>query len=109
MTKQEFDDLQRQLKELGYQYVGGSKPYWWRSIVRRRDRDGDIRSVAMVVYDVCDLSALRDCVDIVPSILISRDTDERIDVKFTAPRLPIDEVEAFAMKLIAFFDENLKQ
>lgn len=74
MTKQEFDDLQRQLKEQGYQYVGGSKPYWWRSIVRRRDQYGDIRSVAMVVYDIYDLRPRWDDVDIVPSILISRDT-----------------------------------
>lgn len=104
MTKQEFDDLQRQLKEQGYRHMHGCQSYCWKSIVRRPTQYGNLRGAAIIKYDIYDM--LTDCV---PTVIISRRTDERIDIEFTAPRLPIDELEVLAKKLIAFFDENLKQ
>ena len=122
MNKKQFNEFAKELTAKGYHRVDpttnnrGEKietsqnPYWWKSIVRRRDRDGDERSVVIARYKEWDLSRydipIEHWYSMSPSILISRNTDERIDIEITSPRPTIIELEQIAIKFFKFYNKN---
>ena len=121
MNKEQFDKFSKELTKNGYKRIDpttnsrgekietSQRPYWWKTVVRRPDSDGDNRSVVVVRYEEWDLSRydvhIEHRYSISPSILISRNTDERYDIDITSPRPSIQELEEMAMK---FFDSSNK-
>lgn len=122
MNKAQFDEFAKELTDNGYQRVDTTtnsrgekietslRPYWWKSIVYRPDRDGDNRSVVITRYEEWDLSRydipIEHRYSFAPSILISRNTDERIDIDITSPRPTIKELEQMAVKFFKFYNKN---
>ena len=123
MNKEQFDKFSKELTKNGYKRIDpttnsrgekiatSQRPYWWKSVVYRPDRDGDNRSVVVVRYEEWDLSCydvhIEHRYSISPSILISRNTDERYDIDITSPRPSIQELEEMAMKFFDFFEQNI--
>ena len=114
MNKEQFDKFSKELTKNGYKRIDPTtnsrgekietslRPYWWKSVVYRPDIDGDSRSVVVVRYEEWDLSRydvhIEHRYSISPSILISRNTDERYDIDITSPRPSIQELEDMAIK-----------
>lgn len=123
MNKEQFDKFSKELTKNGYKRIDpttnsrGEKiqtslqPYWWKTVVYRPDSDGDNRSVVVVRYTEWDISRYNVHIEhrysISPSILISRDTDERYDIDITVPRPSIQELEEMAVKFFDFFEQNI--
>lgn len=123
MNKEQFDKFSKELTKNGYKRIDpttnsrgekietSQRPYWWKTVVYRPDSDGDNRSVVVVRYEEWDLSRydlhIEHRYSISPSILISRNTDERYDIDITSPRPSIQELEEMAMKFFDFFEQNI--
>ena len=123
MNKEQFDKLSKELTKNGYKRIDpttnsrgekietSQRPYWWKTVVYRPDSDGDNRSVVVVRYEEWDLSRydlhIEHRYSISPSILISRNTDERYDIDITSPRPSIQELEEMAIKFFDFFEQNI--
>ena len=123
MNKEQFDKFSKELTKNGYKRIDpttnsrgekietSQRPYWWKTVVRRPDSDGDNRSVVVVRYEEWDLSRydvhIEHRYSISPSILISRNTDEGYDIDITSPRPSIQELEEMAIKFFDFFEQNI--
>ena len=112
MNKEQFDKFSKELTKNGYKRIETSqRPYWWKTVVYRPDSDGDNRSVVVVRYEEWALSRydvhIEHRYSISPSILISRNTDERYYIDITSPRPSIQELEEMAMKFFDFFEQNI--
>ena len=123
MNKAQFDEFAKELTKNGYKRIDpttnsrGEKiqilqqPFWWKTVVYRPDRDGDNRSVVVVRYTEWDISRYNVHIEhkysISPSILISRDSNERYDIDITSPRPSIQELEEMAVKFFDFFEQNI--
>ena len=123
MNKEQFDKFTKELTKNGYKRIDpttnsrgekietSQRPYWWKSVVYRPDSDGDNRSVVVVRYEEWDLSRydvhIEHRYSISPSILISRNTDERYDIDITSPRPSIQELEEMPIKFFDFFEQNI--
>ena len=123
MNKAQFDEFAKELTKNGYKRIDpttnsrgekiqtSQQPFWWKTVVYRPDRDGDNRSVVVVRYTEWDISRYNVHIEhkysISPSILISRDTDERYDIDIILPRPSIQELEEMAVKFFDFFEQNI--
>ena len=123
MNKEQFDKFSKELTKNGYKRIDpttnsrgekietSQRPYWWKSVVYRPDSVGDNRNVVVVRYEEWDLSRydvhIEHRYSISPSILISRNTDERYDIDITSPRPSIQELEEMAIKFFDFFEQNI--
>lgn len=122
MNKAQFDKFAKELTKNGYKRIDpttnsrgeriktSQNPYWLKIIAYRPDRDGDNRAVVIVRYEEWDLSPyalhIEHRYSYSPSIRISRNTDERIDIEITSPRPTIIELERMAIKFFKFYNKN---
>lgn len=122
MNKAQFDEFAKELTKNGYKRIDpttnsrgeriktSQNPYWLKIIAYRPDRDGDNRAVVIVRYEEWDLSPyalhIEHRYSYSPSIRISRNTDERIDIEITSPRPTIIELERMAIKFFKFYNKN---
>lgn len=115
MTKQEYNDYIEALKGRGYK-IGGSwynKPYYRKVIEYREDEDVNRRPVCVIFFNLCETKDERSgYVDysIEPAVIVSRNTDERLDLTISQPeQRSIDECERIAKEFLRWVDININE
>lgn len=110
MTKQEFFDKCKELELMGYKknfkydepINDNGTHYLYKVIEYANDKYGDNRAYNQLILKVWNLEKYADRVpvqslySISPVIMISRDTDERIDLHLSYPKRDIKELEKIA-------------
>ena len=114
MTKQEYDAYIEALKARGYKFGGSwyNKPYYRKVIEYRDNEDGDSMAVCQLVFNI--YSREYKCIDyayysIVPVVVVSRNTDERLDFTIGPPKRSIEECERIAKEFLRFVDNNINE
>ena len=114
MTKQEYNDYIEALKEHGYKFVANSnnyKIYCYKVIEYRKNEDGDSRAVCQLVFNI--YSREYKCsgdvyYSIVPVVVVSRNTEERLDFTISHPNRSIKDYERIAKEFMKWVDINIK-
>ena len=109
MTKKEYNNYKEELKERGYQFVGSryeERCYYYKVIEYRKDKYGDKRAVCQLLFHQYEAEDIHDY-SIEPTVLISRDIDERLDFKISYPQRSIEECERIAEEFMKFVDVNI--
>lgn len=109
MTKKEYSQFTKDLTERGYKFCNGNHPYYYKVLLRRKDEDGDERSVCTISFYLYDFSELRnheyfsyECI-----VMISRNVEERIDIHLCHPKKAIEECEKIALQFMDLIDTQL--
>lgn len=110
MTKQEYNDYIEALKARGYQFVGSSQSRCYCKIIKyRKDEDGDYWVVCQLVFNIykMEFSSGDAYYSIVPVVVVSRNTDERLDFTIGPPERSIEEYEHLAKEFLRWVDVNV--
>lgn len=109
MTKKEYNNYKEELKERGYKFVGSrydERCYYYKVIEYRKDKYGDKRAVCQLLFHQYEAEDIH-YYSIEPTVLISRDDDERLDLKISCPQRSIEECERIAEEFMKFVDVNI--
>ncbi|MGN1172966.1 MAG: hypothetical protein ACI4SO_04185 [Muribaculaceae bacterium] len=115
MTKKQYDKFIKDLEKRGYIFreygMFHDAPNYCRAIELRADNDGKVRAVCQLLFNLYDFSGIVEQEDYSyePVIIVSRNTDERIDLTLSHPKLSIDGCERIASEFLKFVDNNIKQ
>lgn len=109
LTKKEYDQFIEGLKNRGYLFCGGSHPYYYKVLLRRKDEDGDERSVCTISFYLYDFSEFINhrCFSYEAVVMISRTIEECIDINLCHPKRPIEECEKIALQFMDLVDGQL--
>ena len=114
MTKQEYNEYIQALKGRGYGFVGShynDRPYYYKAIEYRDDEDGDSRAVCQLLFYLFEQEDSRSGYveyAIKPAVIVSRNTDERLDLTISQPKQrSIDECERIAKEFMRWVDVNI--
>lgn len=106
MTKEEYNNYIEALKERGYTFVGGryeERCYYYKVIEYRKDKYGDKRAVCQLLFHQYEAEDIH-YYSLEPTVLISRDDDERLDFKISCPQRSIEECERIAKEFMRWVD-----
>lgn len=109
MTTQEYEKLEKTLLEKGYRKTTGiihnSDWYFYKCIIRDKDKDGDSRAVCQVLYAIYDMRKYVDkgapAYGIEKIVNISSTVDERTEFLFSK-EMDCDTFETLAKKAYEF-------
>lgn len=108
MTKQEYNDYIEALKDHGYKFCGSwyNKPYCYKVIEYRKNEDGDYWVVCQLVFNIykMEFSSGDAYYSIVPVVVVSRNTDERLDFTIGPPKRSVEECERIAKEFMRWVD-----
>lgn len=110
MTQQEYDAYIEALKARGYQFVGSHQSRCYCKIIKyRKDEDGDYWVVCQLVFNIykMEFSSGDAYYSIVPVVVVSRNTDERLDFTIGPPKRSIEECERIAKEFLRWVDVNI--
>ena len=113
MTKQEYENYIKELKERGYKFCGSwyNKPYYYKVIEYREDEDGDSRAVCQLLFYLFEKDDnLIGYVEyaIKPAVIVSRNTDERLNLEIShSKQRSIEECERIAKEFLRWVDVNV--
>ena len=106
MTAQEYNDYIEVLKRQRYQFFGSSQNRCYCKVIKyRKDEDGDYWVVCQLVFNI--YSREYKCsgdmyYSIVPVVVVSRNTEERLDFTISQPKQrSIEECERIAKRVYA--------
>ena len=106
MTKKEYNNYKEELKERGYKFVGScyeERCYYYKVIEYRKDKYGDKRAVCQLLFHQYEAEDIQ-YYSLEPTVLISRDDDERLDYKISYPQRSIEECERIAEEFMRWVD-----
>ena len=106
MTKQEYKNYIEALKERGYTFDSSryeERCYYYKVIEYRKDKYGDKRAVCQLLFHQYESEDIH-YYSIEPTVLISRDDDERLDLKISCPQRSIEECERIAKEFMRWVD-----
>lgn len=110
MTKQEYDAYIEALERQRYQFFGSSKNRGYCKIIKyREDEDGDYWVVCQLVFNIykMEFSSGDAYYSIVPVVVVSRNTDERLDFTIGSPKRSVEECEHLAKEFLRWVDVNV--
>ena len=114
MTKKEYENYIEALKEHGYKFVGNRyyyKYYCHKAIEYRKNEDGDSRAVCQLLFYLFEQDDnLIGYVEyaIKPAVIVSRNTDERLDLTISQPKQrSIEDCERIAKEFMRWVDVNI--
>ena len=112
MTKNEYDAYIQALKDHGYKFCGSwyNKPYCYKVIKYRKDKDGDNRAVCQLLFYLYELKDNRfgkTYYSIEPVVMVSRNIEERLDFNVCHPKRSIEECERIAKEFMRWVDMNI--
>ena len=110
MTKQEYNDYIEALKERGYQFFGISQNRCYYKVIEYRDNeDGDSMVVCQLVFNIykMEFSSGDAYYSIVPVVVVTRNTDERLDFTISHHKRSIEECERIAKEFLRWVDINI--
>ena len=113
MTKQEYNVYIEALKGQDYQFWGSwyNRPYYSKVIEYRKNEDGDSRAVCQLLFYFYELKDNRSgnvYYSIVPIVVVSRNTEERLDFTISHPKRSIKDYERIAKEFMKWVDINIK-
>ena len=117
MTKEEYDNKIKEIKENGYRYENGiTRPYYYK-VIEYRDYKGKKRAVNQLMFNIYDLSKYADKIpsnsffSIEPMVEISRSVDELIYLKlsYLDKERSLEELEKIAVEFGQWVDTNIKK
>lgn len=115
MTKEEYENYIQALKWRGYKFCGSwyGNPYYYKVIEYREDEDGNSRAVCQLLFYLFEQEDNRSGYveyAIKPAVIVSRNTDERLDLTISQPKQrSIDECERIAKEFMEWVDMNIKE
>ena len=115
MTKNEYNAYIEALEGQDYQFWGSwyNRPYYSKVIEYRDNEDGDNIAVCQLVFNI--YSREYKCsgdvyYSIVPVVVVSRNTEERLDLTISQPKQrSIEECERIAKEFMRWVDMNIKE
>ena len=114
MTKEEYKNYIEALKGRGYEFVGNRyyyKYYCHKVIEYREDEDGDSRAVCQLLFYLFEKDDnLIGYVEyaIKPAVIVSRNTDERLNLEISlSKQRSIEECERIAKEFLRWVDVNV--
>lgn len=114
MTREEYNKFIDNLEKKGYQFsergICDDAPNYYKVIEHRNDNDGKQRAVCQLLFYLYDFSGVVIQEDFAyePVICVSRNTDERINITLSRPKLSVEEYENIAVEFMKFIDNNIK-
>ena len=109
MTKNEYDAYIETLKGRGYK-LGGSwynNQYYRKVIEYRDDEDGNRRAVCQLLFYLFEQEDNRSgyvYYSIEPAVMVSRKTDEQLNLGISKPKRNIEEYEYIAKEFMRWVD-----
>ena len=110
MTKQEYNDYIEALERRDYQFVGTSQKRCYCKVIKyRKDEDGDYWVVCQLVFNIykMEFSSGNAYYSIVPVVVVTRNTNERLDFTIGPPKRSIEEYERIAKEFLRWVDVNV--
>ena len=109
MTKKEYDQFTKNLVGKGYKLCNGNHPYYYKTLLKRKDKYDEQRSVCTLIINVYDFSEFvnHECLSYEPVVTISREVEERIDMNLCHPKHSIEECERIALEFMKFVDNQI--
>ena len=107
MTKQEHNDYIEALERRDYQFVGTSQNRCYCKVIKyRKDEDGDYWVACQLVFNIykMEFSSGNAYYSIVPVVVVTRNTNERLDFTIGPPKRSIEEYERIAKEFMKFVD-----
>lgn len=112
MTKQEYNDYIEALKRQRYQFFGSRQNRGYVKLIECRDNeDGDSTVVCQLVFNIykMEFSSGEAYYSIVPVVVVTRNTSERLDFTIGPPKRSIEEYERIAKEFMEWVDMNIKE
>lgn len=110
MTKNEYNEYIEALERRDYQFVGSSQNRCYCKVIKcRKDEDGDYWVVCQLVFNIykMEFSSGDAYYSIVPVVVVTRNTDERLDFTIGPPKRSIEECEHLAKEFLMWVDVNV--
>ena len=110
MTKNEYDAYIEALERQDYQFVGTSQNRCYCKVIKyRKDEDGDYWVVCQLVFNIykMEFSSGDAYYSIVPVVVVTRNTDERLDFTIGPPKRSVEECERIAKEFLRWVDVNV--
>lgn len=113
MTKEEYKNYIEALNGRGYKFVGNRyyyKYYCYKAIEYRDDEDGNSRAVCQLLFYLFEQEDNRSGYveyAIKPAVIVSRNTDERLDLTISQPKRSIKDYERIAKEFMEWVDMNI--
>ena len=114
MTKGGDENYSQALKGRGYEFVGNRYYYEYychKAIEYRKNEDGDSRAVCQLLFYLFEQDDnLIGYVEyaIKPAVIVSRNTDERLDLTISQPKQrSIEDCERIAKEFMKWVDMNI--
>ena len=109
MTKEEYNAYIEALEGQDYQFCGSwyNRPYYSKVIEYRDNEDGDSMAVCQLVFNI--YSREYKCsgdvyYSIVPVVVVSRNTEERLNFTISHPKSSIKNYERIAKEFMRWVD-----
>ena len=113
MTKQEYNKYIQSFNERGYKFVEGqcsNEGYYYKVIESRKDIGSDSRVDCLLVFNFYDLADSCDGgvhQSIEPSVMVTSNTGERLDLTISHPKYSIEEYERIVKEFMNFVDIHI--
>ena len=113
MTRQEYNEYIEALKDHGYKFCGSwyNRPYYYKAIEYRDDEDGNSRAACQLLFYLFEQEDNRSGYveyAIKPAVIVSRNTDERLELTILQPKqCSIEECERIAKEFMRWVDVNI--
>ena len=104
MTRKEYYKYIQELKEHGYGFIDNTdKKYYYKVLEYRNDEDRAVYQLLFYLYEIKDKYY-----SVEPVVIVSRNTDERLDLIISHPQRSVEECERIAKDFIKWVDAYIK-
>lgn len=104
MTRKEYHKYIQELKERGYGFIDNiDKKYYYKVLEYRNDKNRAVYQLLFYLYEIKDKYY-----SVEPVVIVSRNTDERLDLIISHPQRSIEECERIAKEFVQWIDVTIK-